>query len=114
MDNHRIGIIGLTAIGVGTMIGSGWLFSSFYAARLAGVGSYLSWILTSLLILILGLCLAEIASNYPKRGLMARLLVISHNKELAFICTISTWLGLTAVIATESEGSVQYLSSISP
>jgi amino acid transporter len=95
------------------MIGSGWLFSSYYAAKIAGPAAYVAWILTSGIILILGLCLSEIACNYPKRGLMARLLVISHNKEFAFVCTIATWLGLTAVIATEAEGSIQYLSSLS-
>lgn len=112
--NHKIGLIGLTAIGIGTMIGSGWLFSSYYAAKLAGPSAYIAWLLTAVIILILGLSLAEISFNYPKRGLMARLLVISHNKEFAFICTIATWLGLTAVIATEAEGSIQYLSSLSP
>ncbi|QGP39289.1 APC family permease [Piscirickettsia salmonis] len=110
---HKIGVIGLTAIGVGTMIGSGWLFSSYYAAKITGAAACLSWITTSVVILLLGLCLAEIATLYPKRGLMARLLTLSHNKEFAFICTISTWLGLTAVIATEAEGSVQYISSLS-
>lgn len=110
---HKIGLIGLTAIGVGTMIGSGWLFSSYYASKIAGPGAYIAWILTSIIILILGLSLSEIASRYPKRGLMARLLVISHSKEFAFVCTITTWLGLTAVIATEAEGSIQYLSSLS-
>ena len=111
--SYKLGVVGLTAIGIGTMVGSGWLFSSYYAARIAGSGSIFAWVLTSLFILILGLCLAEVASTFPKRGLMARLLVISHNKEFAFICTIATWLGLTAVIATEAEGSVQYLASIS-
>ena len=114
VHHHKIGLIGLTAIGIGTMIGSGWLFSSYYAAKLAGPAAYIAWALTAFIILILGLSLAEISFNYPKRGLMARLLVISHNKEFAFICTIATWLGLTAVIATEAEGSIQYLSSLSP
>ncbi|KEI35033.1 hypothetical protein FRA_43c11100 [Francisella sp. W12-1067] len=113
MKENKIGLIGLTAIGVGTMIGSGWLFSSFYAAKIAGPAAYIAWIITSIIILVLGLSLAEISFNYPKRGLMARLLVISHNKDFAFICTIATWLGLTAVIATEAEGSIQYLASLS-
>ncbi|QIV95348.1 amino acid/polyamine/organocation transporter (APC superfamily) [Allofrancisella inopinata] len=113
MKENKMGLIGLTAIGVGTMIGSGWLFSSFYAAKIAGPAAYIAWLITALIILVLGLSLAEISFNYPKRGLMARLLVISHNKDFAFICTIATWLGLTAVIATEAEGSIQYLASLS-
>ena len=95
------------------MIGSGWLFSAYYASKIAGPAVFVSWLLTSFIILLLGLSLAEIASSYPKNGLMARLLVLSHSKEFAFVCSISAWLGLTAVIATEAEGSVQYLSSIS-
>lgn len=83
VHQHKIGLIGLTAIGVGTMIGSGWLFSSYYAAKIAGPSAYLAWLITAFIILILGLSLAEISFNYPKRGLMARLLVISHNKEFA-------------------------------
>ncbi len=114
IHKHQIGLIALTAIGIGTMIGSGWLFSAYYAAQIAGPAAYLAWFVTAFIILILGLSLAEIAFHYPKRGLMARLLVISHNEEFAFICTIATWLGLTAVIATEAEGSIQYLSSLSP
>ena len=114
VKEYKIGLISLTCIGVGTMIGSGWLFSSYYAAQIAGAHAYYSWIITAIIILILGLCLAEIATVYPKRGLMARLLVISHNKEFGIICAIATWLGLTAVVATEAEGSVQYISSLSP
>lgn len=95
------------------MIGSGWLFSAYYAAKIAGPAAYFSWVITAVITLLLGLFLAEIACHYPKRGLMARLLVISHNKEFAFVCTITTWLGLTAIIATEAAGSVQYLSSLS-
>ncbi len=114
LKKHQIGIIGLTAIGVGTMIGSGWLFSSYYATKIAGPSAYISWIITCVIILLLGLCLAEIATIYPKRGLMARLLAISHNKDFGIICALATWLGLTAVIATEAEGTIQYLSSVSP
>lgn len=113
-QHYQIGLLGLTAIGVGTMIGSGWLFSAYYAAKIAGPGAFFAWLLTAGVILVLGLSLAEIAFTFPKRGLTARLLVISHNKDFAFICTIATWLGLTAVISTEAVGSIQYLSSLSP
>ena len=111
--NYKIGVIGLTAIGVGTMIGSGWLFSSYYAAKIAGVDAYISWVFAAIIVTLLGLCLAEIVTIFPKRGLMARLIVLSHNKEFAFIFTVATWLGLTAVIATEAAGSVQYISTLS-
>ncbi|MBK2027315.1 hypothetical protein IB643_04005 [Allofrancisella guangzhouensis] len=50
MKENKIGLIGLTAIGVGTMIGSGWLFSSFYAAKIAGPAAYIAWLITAFII----------------------------------------------------------------
>ncbi len=48
-------------IGVGTMIGSGWLFSAYYAAQYMGPVSLVSWVLGALMSLVLALLLAEIA-----------------------------------------------------
>lgn len=113
IKKQQLGLFSLTGIGVGTMIGSGWLFSAYYASQIAGPLVFFSWVFTSILILLLGLSLSEIATNYPKNGLMVRLLVFSHSKEFSFICSASAWLGLTAVIASEAVGTVQYISSIS-
>ena len=101
-------------MGIGTMVGSGWLFSAYYGARIAGSFSLVAWFLAALIIIILGLFLAEISTCYPKRGLMARLLIITHGREFAFVCTVTSWLGLTVVIASEALGTVQYMSSFSP
>lgn len=113
MNKNKIGLMSLAAIGFSTIIGSGWLFTAYYAAKIAGLGAFSSWLITGIIILVLGLALAEIATIHPKMGLMARLLSLSHNNEFAFISTIATWLGLTAVLATEAVSTLQYLANIS-
>ncbi|MDF1796155.1 MAG: APC family permease [Coxiellaceae bacterium] len=105
-----------TAIGfgVGSMIGSGWLFAAFYSSKYAGPVSVFSWILGAVIALCLAFLLSEIVSLYQERGLMARLLTISHNRDVGFVVAISNWLGMVIVIPSEAEATTQYLSTIYP
>lgn len=113
MKIAKIGLFSLVCTGIGSMIGSGWLFSSYYAVQSAGPAAIFSWIITAILISCLALCLSELVSLYPKRGLLTRILSISHGKDFAILCSLSSWLGIVAVIPTEAEASVQYLSHLS-
>ncbi len=118
MDNYShkktIGLLSATALGVSAMIGSGWLFAPYQAAAVAGPGSLFSWILAAVIICLLGLCFAEIAALYPRRGLSAIIPTLSHNKHFAFPFAIANWLGIVAVIALESDATTQYLINLAP
>ncbi|ODN41971.1 APC family permease [Piscirickettsia litoralis] len=111
---HKIGLVSATFAGVASIIGSGWLFAAYYTAKEAGPASILAWIITAAIILVLGIALAEIAAQYPKRGLLTRAMTISHGKDSGFIFALANWLGIVAVIPTEAEGSVQYIANLSP
>ena len=50
------------AIGVGCIIGSGWLFASYNAAKAVGSMAFVSWIIGAILALVLALLLAETAT----------------------------------------------------
>ncbi len=102
------------AIGVGCIVGSGWLFAPYYAAKYAGGISLLAWIFGAALALILALLLSELSTMYHARGLLARLLSFSHNRDYGFVSAISNWLGVVITIPSEAEATVQYLSSMSP
>ncbi|MCY4177041.1 MAG: APC family permease [Endozoicomonadaceae bacterium] len=103
------------AIGVGCIIGSGWLFAAYYASRCAGPASLISWVIGAVLALILALLLAEITTMYKDRGLFSRLLTITHNnKDFGFIIALSNWIGLLIVIPSEATATIQYLSSAVP
>jgi len=115
MDIKPYGVLTAVGIGIGAMIGSGWLFSAYYAARFIGPASIISWAIGAGIALVLALLLAEIAGLFSADALFIRLLTISHdNADLGFIIGISGWLGLCLVIPTEASATIQYLSSITP
>ena len=107
---HKIGIFHLTMIGLGGVIGSGWLFASMYVAKAAGTGAFVAWIIGALLMLVFSMCLSELVSLYPKRGLLASICSYSHNKDFGFIIGIANWFGTVAVIPAEALATVRYLN----
>ncbi|MDF1759771.1 MAG: APC family permease [Coxiellaceae bacterium] len=113
-NSNQTSLFTAIGIGVGSMIGSGWLFAAFYSAQYAGPISILSWVIGAFIALCLAFLLSEIVSLYQDRGLMARLLTISHNRDVGFVVAISNWLGMVIVIPSEAEATTQYLSTIYP
>ncbi len=111
---QKIGLISATFIGISSIIGSGWLFAPYIAAKTTGGGALVSWVIGAFIIFLLGMIVSEIASLYPRRGLTAIIPTISHNKFYGFPFAISNWLGLVAVIALEASASVEYLVYIVP
>jgi amino acid transporter len=109
------GLFTAVGIGVGTMIGSGWLFSAYYAAQYAGPAALFSWLMGAGISLILALLLAEIAGMYKSKALFSRLIIISHNNaDFGFVIAIAGWLCMVLVIPTEAAATIQYLSSVVP
>ncbi|MFZ9035579.1 MAG: APC family permease [Francisellaceae bacterium] len=116
MDKNRksAGLFSAIALSVGTMLGSGWLFAPYYASKVAGGASILSWIIGAVAILIMALLLAEIAIKHPVNGLFTRLISLSHNKHFGFVTAISNWLLGLIVIPSEAMATTQYIASIWP
>lgn len=112
--NKQPNLFSAIAIGVGSIIGSGWLFASYYAAKYAGPISILSWIIGATLSLMLALLLAEVATMYQETGLFSRLLTITHNRDYGFIVASSNWFSMVSSIPSEAMATVQYLLLLSP
>ena len=108
------GLFSAISLSVGTMLGSGWLFAPYYAAKTAGGASILSWIVGAIAVLIMALLLAEIAIKFPVNGLFTRLISLSHNKHFGFVTGISNWLLGLIIIPSEAMATTQYLASIFP
>lgn len=96
--NSQPSLFSAIAIGVGSIVGSGWLFASYYAAKFAGPISILSWIIGAVLSLALALLLAEVATIYQETGLFSRLLTITHNRDYGFIVASSNWFSMVSSI----------------
>ncbi|MBS0352183.1 MAG: APC family permease [Proteobacteria bacterium] len=114
MHKKNIGLISATFLGISCVIGSGWLFSPFKTAAIAGPSALITWIFSGLVMLLLALCFAEVASLYPKRGLSAIIPSLSHNKFFGFPFAIANWFGIVAVIGLEADATVQYLMNLTP
>src|SRR5829696_8521304 len=64
-----VSTVGLLFFSLGSIIGSGWLFGSLYAAQVAGPAAIISWVGGGLVMIILGLVHAELGPIDPvQRG----------------------------------------------
>jgi amino acid transporter len=114
MSKKNIGLVSATFLGISCVIGSGWLFSPYKTAAIAGPGALVTWVVSGAVMLLLALCFAEVASLYPKRGLSAIIPSLSHNKFFGFPFAIANWLGIVAVIGLEADATIQYLMNLTP
>ncbi|MEM9242424.1 MAG: APC family permease [Pseudomonadota bacterium] len=109
--SHTIGLIGLTTSGITTMIGSGWMLAGWKMSRIAGPAAIIAWPIGALVIFLLALNYAELGSNYPERGGMARYTQMSHGSFAGFISAWAGWISIVATTSIEAVSTVQYASS---
>lgn len=109
--SKRVSLFSATALSATAMVGSGWLFSAQLNAKLAGNYSFLSWFLAALLLMGVGLCLAQVVAVYPVRGATTRSSSLSHNGIFGMPFAFANWFGLMVTVGTEAQATTQYLSA---
>lgn len=107
-QRRTIGTISLLFTSVSAIMGSGWLFSSFYTSKLAGPASLVAWCLGGLLILIVAFTYAEICALIPVSGSSARIPYYTHGTIVSFIFAWLNWLAYLALMAIEVQAILQY------
>lgn len=112
-NNHQrhIGPIALMLTGLGSIIGSGWLFGAAHAAQIAGPAAIVAWLVGMVIILSIALSYAELGAMFPETGGMVRYARYSHGSLLGFIAGWANWIAIVSVIPIEAEASIQYMSS---
>ncbi len=106
-----VGALALMFTGLGSIIGSGWLFGAWRAAQLAGPGAIYAWIIGAVVILFVALTYAELGAMFPESGGAVRYGHYSHGSLVGFVAGWSAWIAIVSVIPVEAEASVQYMSS---
>src|SRR5690349_3083532 len=106
-----VGPFALMFTGLGSIIGSGWLFGAWNAAKLAGPGAIWAWVLGAAIILSIALTYAELGAMFPESGGMVRYGHYSHGSLVGFIAAWSNWIAIVSVVPVEAEASVQYMAS---
>ena len=109
---HRsIGPIALMLTGLGSIIGSGWLFGAWRAAKIAGPAAVVAWIIGAVVILAIAMAYAELGAMFPESGGMVRYARYSHGSLVGFISGWANWIAIVSVIPIEAQASIQYMSS---
>ncbi|VVD72359.1 amino acid:proton symporter [Pandoraea horticolens] len=100
--------------GLGSIIGSGWLFGAWKAAKIAGPAALFAWIIGAVVILAIALTYAELGAMFPESGGMvrySRYSRYSHGSLVGFIAAWANWIAIVSVIPIEAEASIQYMST---
>src|SRR5699024_525837 len=109
-----IGKTGLLFTGVGSIIGSGWLFGAFEAAELVGPASLISWALGAIMIIFIALNYSELGVMFPVAGGVIRYPHYAFGSFASYSSGWITWLSAAATVPIEVMAAIQYASSYIP
>lgn len=98
----------------GGMIGSGWLFSPFISAQMAGPNALISWIIAALFMVFIALPLCELGTMFPVSGGMSNYPSFTHGREVGFLFAWTSWLSYVVMTPIEIQAILQYSSHFFP
>jgi amino acid transporter len=104
----------LLLLSLGAIIGSGWLFASLTADSLAGPASIVSWVVGGILVLLIAISYAEIATMLPRSGAVVRYPHLTHGGFTGFILGWAYLIASASVPAIEAIATVQYVGPQAP
>jgi amino acid transporter len=111
---RELSLVDLTLLGVGSIIGSGWLFAAWKATKVAGPAAIWSWVIATVAVLIIALVYAELGGMLPRSGGIIRYPQYSHGSLVGYMQSFAGMLGFSTVISIEAEGTLRYASSWIP
>lgn len=110
-ESSKINLPQLVLLGLGSLIGSGWLFGAWEASSIAGSAAIISWIIGFVVIGSIAYNYIEIGTMFPQSGGMSNYAQYTHGSLLGFIAAWANWVSLVTIIPIEAVSAVQYMSS---
>lgn len=98
----------------GGMIGSGWLFSPFISAQMAGPNALISWVIAAIFMLFIALPLCELGAMFPISGGMTNYPSFTHGRDVGFLFAWTSWLSYVVMTPIEIQAILQYSSHFFP
>jgi amino acid transporter len=111
---RHVGPIGLLFVAIGSIIGSGWLFGAFNASAIAGPAAVFSWLIAGGMVILIGLCYAELGPMFPISGGVVRYPHLVWGSFASYTLGWITWIASAAVPAIEVEGALTYGTKYAP
>jgi amino acid transporter len=103
-----MGLIGATWASETSIIGSGWLFGSYFAASAVGSAALICWIIAGIAVIILALVHAELGGMYPVSGGTARFPHFAFGSIAGISFGFFSWLQAVTVAPIECFAVMQY------
>ncbi|GEO26492.1 aspartate:proton symporter [Alicyclobacillus acidoterrestris] len=107
----QLGLVDLTFIGLGSIIGSGWLFASQRAGEIAGPAAWISWIIGAVAVALLGFVYAELGGSLPRTGGTVRYPEYSHGPLVGYLLGFASLIAFASVAGIEAEAMRQYMDT---
>lgn len=98
----------------GGMIGSGWLFSPFISAQMAGSNALISWIIAAVFMLFIALPLCELGAMFPISGGMTNYPSFTYGNDVGFLFAWTSWLSYVVMTPIEIQAILQYSAHFFP
>lgn len=114
MLKRTISIGNLLLIAAGGIVGSGWLFSPFISAKIAGPYALLAWMIAFLCVICIALPLCELGTIFPMAGGMVNYPGIIYGPGMSFMFGWIMWIGYIVSSPIEVQAIVQYASYFFP
>jgi amino acid transporter len=112
--NRRFSPASLLMLSINGMLGSAWLFAPLYAAKIAGTGSIVAWIIGGIATAIIALTFAELSALLPVAGGTAQIPQLSHGTFTSFTLSWLAWLSALTMAPIEVQAVLQYASTYFP
>lgn len=109
-----IGRRSLLFTGVGSIIGSGWLFSALNAAKIAGPAAIFSWVVGGIMVTLIGLTFAELAVMFPVAGGVIRFAQYASGSFAGYFAGWTLWVACAASAPSEVLAVLQYAQRYLP
>jgi amino acid transporter len=114
MLKREINTTNILVASAGGMIGSGWLFSPFISAQMAGSNALISWIIAAIFMLFIALPLCELGTMFPVSGGMSNYPTYTHGQTVGFLFAWTSWLSYVVMTPIEIQAILQYSSHFFP
>lgn len=114
MLKRDISTINILIASAGGMVGSGWLFSPFISAQIAGGNALVSWVIAAVFMLFIALPLCELGTMFPVSGGMSNYPTYTHGTEVGFLFSWAAWLSYVVMTPIEIQAILQYSSHFFP
>jgi amino acid transporter len=105
---REVGLIGLMWASVGSIIGSGWLFTAQGALGIAGPSAIIAWGIGGFCVILLALCHAELGGMFPLAGGTARFPHYAFGGFAGASFGWFSWLQAVTVAPIEVLAMIQY------